>query len=83
MFRGAQKSLGFLQLSSGDGVLSDYQVTLHPPAEAVADVADALDALMKSSEAKRLSAEEEFVHEKQHLLDEEKLQIRGLVQGVP
>lgn len=83
VFRGAQKSLGFLQLSSGDGGLPDYQVTLHPPAEAVADVADALDALVKSEETKRLSAEEEFAHEKQHLLDEEKLRIRDLVQGVP
>merc|ERR1740129_2195868 len=58
---------------------SDFHVVLHPPVQTIQDVKESVDEMMQREDMVRAANEEMFNEDKQHMVSQEKRQIRGLV----
>nr|CEL72336.1 TPA: hypothetical protein BN1205_058120 [Toxoplasma gondii VEG] len=60
---------------------SDFKIRVHAPEEDTEDVLEALDSLLRIEQAERRADEDDYVSEKQRLLNIQKNRIRDIVQA--
>merc|ERR1712048_1496649 len=58
---------------------SDFHVVLHPPAQSTQDVRESVDENMKREEMIHSANEQMFNEDKQHMVTQEKREVRRLV----
>merc|ERR1712224_847343 len=61
---------------------SDFELNLHPPAESMKDIEDALDSVMKSEDTSDTASQVDFAADKEHMIEAEKVAIREIVASV-
>ncbi|PHJ23040.1 secreted ookinete, partial [Cystoisospora suis] len=60
---------------------SDFKIRVHAPEEDTRDVLESLDSLLRIEQAERRADEDDYVAEKQRLLNIQKNRIRDIVQA--
>merc|ERR1719476_322566 len=58
---------------------SDFHVVLHPPVQSDQDVRESVDEIMKREDMMRTADEQMFNEDKQHMVMQEKREVRRLV----